>query len=92
MKQAKRHPAYRDHRSSLSSVVPDDVWHDRDSGADMVSFRAGWRGAEELVLAFAVTSVTTTAGFISLSSGHSGHAATHLSRGTELSSEARQNR
>jgi hypothetical protein len=92
VKQAKRHPAYRKHRSSLSSVVPDDVWHDPDSGADMVSFRAGWRGSEELVLAFAVTSGTTKAGFISLSSGHSGHAAAHLSREAELPSEARQNR
>jgi hypothetical protein len=78
VKEAKRHPAYREHRSFLSSVVPDDVWHDGDTGAYMVSFRAGWRGAEEVILAFAIASGTTTAGFISLSSGSSGHLATHL--------------
>ena len=83
MKQAKRHPAYRKHRSSLASVVPDDVWHDRDSQAYMVSFRAGWRGTEELILAFAITSGSTKAGFISLSSGSSGYAATHLGRGAD---------
>lgn len=92
MKQAKRHPAYREHRSSLASVIPDDVWHDQGSGADMVSFRAGWRGAEELVLAFAVTGTTTRAGFISLSSGSSGDAATHLRDGTDVHSAARRNR
>jgi hypothetical protein len=44
----------------------------------MVSFRAGWRDAEELILAFAIASETTEAGLISLSSDSSGHQATHL--------------
>jgi hypothetical protein len=79
VKEAKRHPAYRKHRASLSSVVPDDVWHDRDSGTCMVSFGAGWRGDEELILAFAIARGTTSAGFISLSRGSSGYLATHLS-------------
>jgi hypothetical protein len=78
VKEAKRHPAYRKHRSSLSSVAPDDVWHDPDSGAYMVSFRAGWRDEEELILAFAIASGTTEAGLISLSSDSSRHQATHL--------------
>lgn len=80
MKEAKRHPAYRKHRSSLSSVVPNDVWHDQESGTRMVSFGAGWRGNEELILAFALTRETTKAGFISLSSGNSGYLATNLTR------------
>jgi hypothetical protein len=46
----------------------------------MVSFRAGWRDSEELILAFAIANGTTDAGFISLSSGSSGHVATHLGR------------
>jgi hypothetical protein len=83
VKEAKRHPAYRKHRFSLFSVVPDDVWHDPDSGAYMVSFRAGWRGTEELILAFAIANGTTRAGFISLSSGRSSHLATHLTRDAE---------
>jgi hypothetical protein len=84
VKEAKRHPAYRRHRSSLSSIVPDDVWRDRDSGAYMVSFRVGWRGPEELLLAFAIAGGTTRAGFISLSSRSSGYVATHLSGAAEL--------
>jgi hypothetical protein len=44
----------------------------------MVSFRAGWRGNEELILVFAIASETVKAGFISLSSGSSGYLATHL--------------
>jgi len=80
VKKAKRHPAYRKHRSSLSSVVPEDVWEDRDSGAHMVSFRVRWRGTEELVLAFAIAGGITKTGFISLSGGSSGYAATHLGR------------
>jgi hypothetical protein len=83
VKEAKRHPAYRKHRSSLSSVVPEDVWEDADSGAHMVSFRVRWRGTEELVLAFAIASGATKAGFISLSGGSSGYAATHLEHGAE---------
>ena len=83
VKQAKRHPAYRKYRSSLSSVVPDDVWHDRDSQAYIVSFRARWRGTEELILAFAIASGGTKAGFISLSGGSSGYVATHLGRGAD---------
>jgi hypothetical protein len=79
VKEAKRHPAYRKHRSSLSSVVPDDVWRDPDSGACMVSFRAGWRGSGEVILAFAIADGTTKAGFISLSGDSSGLVATHLS-------------
>jgi hypothetical protein len=82
VKEAKRNPAYRKHRSSLSSVVPDDVWQDRDSGAYMVSFRVRGRGTEELLLAFAVSSGTTRAGFISVSSGGSRYVATH--RGAEM--------
>lgn len=50
----------------------------------MVSFRARWRGTEELMLAFAIANGTTKAAFISLSSGSSGYAATHLERGPEL--------
>ncbi|HEY3944805.1 MAG TPA: hypothetical protein VGL78_06240 [Solirubrobacteraceae bacterium] len=64
--------------------MPDDVWHDQDSEAYMVSFRARWRGTEELMLAFAIANGTTKAAFISLSSGSSGYAATHLRRGPEL--------
>ncbi len=50
----------------------------------MVSFGAGWRGTEELILAFAIARGTTKAGFISLSSGNSGYLATHLSRRAEV--------
>lgn len=50
----------------------------------MVSFRAGWRGTEELILAFAIANGTTNAAFISLSSDSSGYAATRLRPGAEL--------
>lgn len=50
----------------------------------MVSFRARWRGTEELTLAFAIANGTTEAAFISLSSDGSGYAATHLRPDAEM--------
>ena len=53
---AKRHRAYRSHRSSLQSLVPCDIWPDFAQGVHVVIFSMDRNHEEERHLAFAVDS------------------------------------
>lgn len=78
VKTAKCHPLYREHRSNLSSIAPEDVWQDPESQTRFVSFRAGWRGRKEVLLAFEIQDKGAHASLVSLSVNDSGYVATNL--------------